>query len=76
MSCSCMGKQEEKYYIYDLESGMQIQVTKEQREAYMRAWADARPSLDNDQKAKVLVVSTAGDMNEGFDYSQFFLPII
>lgn len=65
-------EQERKYFINDIESGLPYEVTKDQYEAYHKAWDAVKPKLDS-VKGKVILFGTGGDMESGTeDFSSIF----
>lgn len=70
MGCNC--KKQEEYFIYDLETGQKLKVTKEQSIAYRLAWENAKPKLNKEHKDKILYVGTKGELTEATDLLKLF----
>lgn len=64
-----------KYFIPDIETGHRIEVTKEQHEACIRMWEQARPHLGEGGRGVPLIFGTAGDLEGNEDLKSMFYDI-
>lgn len=62
---------EKKYTIPDPETGMRYPVTKEQYDAYVKAWDYFRPKMEG-FTGRIIVFGTAGSMDENESLSTLF----
>jgi hypothetical protein len=64
-------EKDKKYYLTDIESGQNYEVTKEQYEGYQRAWTACRPEVKG-IKGRIFLAGTGGKFDDSGDLEKMF----